>query len=83
MAGLTADHPGLLPVCFHSPYEAATWAIIGNRIRMPQAAAIKAHIAHQHGHRVHIEARQGLYRGVGCIRSSPGPIDAPGTGRVR
>ncbi|GFE20625.1 DNA-3-methyladenine glycosylase family protein [Streptomyces nigrescens] len=54
VAGLTADHPGLRPVCFHSPYEAATWAIIGNRIRMTQAAAIKARIAHQHGHRVHI-----------------------------
>lgn len=57
VAGLMADHPGLRPVCFHSPYEAATWAIIGNRIRMTQAAAIKARIAHQHGHRVHIAGR--------------------------
>ncbi|MFF9787448.1 DNA-3-methyladenine glycosylase family protein [Streptomyces nigrescens] len=54
VAGLTADHPELRPVCFHSPYEAATWAIIGNRIRMTQAAVIKARMAHQHGHRVHI-----------------------------
>ncbi|WP_412775161.1 DNA-3-methyladenine glycosylase family protein [Streptomyces platensis] len=57
VAGLMTDHPGLRPVCFHSPYEAATWAIIGNRIRMTQAAAIKAHIAHQHGHRIHIAGR--------------------------
>ncbi|WP_435602226.1 DNA-3-methyladenine glycosylase family protein [Streptomyces sp. bgisy130] len=54
VAELMADHPSLRPVCFHSPYEAAAWAIIGNRIRMTQAAAIKAHIAQQHGHRVHI-----------------------------
>ncbi|MEU6327875.1 DNA-3-methyladenine glycosylase 2 family protein [Streptomyces sp. NPDC047049] len=54
VAGLLADHPGLRPVCFHSPYEAAAWAIIGNRIRMTRAAAIKSRIAHQHGHRVHI-----------------------------
>ncbi|GES33599.1 DNA-3-methyladenine glycosylase [Streptomyces angustmyceticus] len=57
VAGLMADYPGLRPVCFHSPYEAAAWAIIGNRIRMTQAAAIKARIAHQHGHRVHIAGR--------------------------
>ncbi|WP_275460959.1 DNA-3-methyladenine glycosylase family protein [Streptomyces noursei] len=54
VAGLMADHPGLRPVCFHSPYEAAAWAVIGNRIRMAQAAAIKAGIARRHGHRVHI-----------------------------
>ncbi|MFE7543321.1 DNA glycosylase family protein [Streptomyces platensis] len=53
VAELMAEYPGLRPVCFHSPYEAAAWAIIGNRIRMTQAAAIKAHLAHQHGHRVH------------------------------
>ncbi|MEW1747612.1 DNA-3-methyladenine glycosylase family protein [Streptomyces angustmyceticus] len=57
VAGLTAEHPGLRPVCFHSPYEAAAWAIIGNRLRMTQAAALKARIAQQHGHRVHIAGR--------------------------
>ncbi|WP_405842956.1 DNA-3-methyladenine glycosylase 2 family protein [Streptomyces platensis] len=60
VAGLMADYRGLRPVCFHSPYEAAAWAIIGNRIRMTQAAAIKAHIARRHGHRIHI-AGQTLY----------------------
>ncbi|PBC86461.1 hypothetical protein SAMN05428945_5993 [Streptomyces sp. 2224.1] len=30
VAGLMADHPGLRPVCFHSPCEAAAWAIIGH-----------------------------------------------------
>ncbi|QIY58304.1 DNA-3-methyladenine glycosylase 2 family protein [Streptomyces sp. RPA4-5] len=60
VAGLMADYRGLRPVCFHSPYEAAAWAIIGNRIRMTQAAAIKAHIARRHGHRIHL-AGQTLY----------------------
>jgi DNA-3-methyladenine glycosylase II len=44
-----AAYPGLRPVCFYSPYEAAAWAIIGHRIRMVQAAAIKARIAQHHG----------------------------------
>src|ERR1700761_4269288 len=30
--------PGLRPVLFYTPYEAAAWAIIGQRIRMTQAA---------------------------------------------
>jgi DNA-3-methyladenine glycosylase II len=49
VASLQADYPGLRPVCFYSPYEAAAWTIIGNRIRMTQAAAIKARIAREHG----------------------------------
>ncbi|WP_262702870.1 MULTISPECIES: DNA-3-methyladenine glycosylase family protein [Streptomyces] len=57
VAGLMADYPGLRPVCFHSPYEAAAWAIIGHRIRMTQAAAIKARIAERHGRHVRIEGR--------------------------
>jgi DNA-3-methyladenine glycosylase II len=54
VAGLQADYPGLRPVCFYSPYEAAAWTIIGNRIRMTQAAAIKARIAREHGQTHHI-----------------------------
>jgi DNA-3-methyladenine glycosylase II len=34
-------YPGLRPVGFWSPYEAAAWTIIGHRIRITQAAAIK------------------------------------------
>jgi len=39
----------LRPVLFHSPYEAAAWAIIGNRIRIRQAARIKAGMARDMG----------------------------------
>jgi DNA-3-methyladenine glycosylase II len=49
VAGLAARYPGLRPVCFGSPYEAAAWAVIGHRIRITQAAAIKVRIAGQYG----------------------------------
>ena len=42
-------YPGLRPVGFWSPYEAAAWTIIGHRIRIRQAAAIKARMAEQLG----------------------------------
>jgi len=49
IAGLQQRYPGLRPVAFWSPYEAAAWAVIGQRIRIRQAAAIKAAIARQIG----------------------------------
>ncbi len=42
-------YPGLRPVCFYSPYEAAAWAIIGHRIRIVQAAKIKRRMAEELG----------------------------------
>ena len=49
---LQARYPGLRPVQFHSPYEAAVWAIIGQRIRMTQASVIRTRLATQLGDRV-------------------------------
>ncbi len=49
VAELQRRHPGLRPTGFHSPYEAACWAIIGHRIRMTQAAAIKDRLARELG----------------------------------
>jgi DNA-3-methyladenine glycosylase II len=46
---LQQRYPGLRPVGFWSPYEAAAWTIIGHRIRIRQAAAIKARMAGQLG----------------------------------
>lgn len=57
VAELVSAYPGLRPVCFHSPYEAAAWALIGHRIRMVQAAAIKARIAQRHGQHVTVADR--------------------------
>ena len=57
---LQARYPGLRPVCFYSPYEAAAWILISHRIRITQAARIKARIAEAlgetldiHGEKVH------------------------------
>ena len=46
---LQEQYPGLRPVLFYSPYEAAAWAIIGHRIRISQAAKIKARMAEELG----------------------------------
>ena len=37
---LQARHPGLRPVLFHSPYEAAAWSMIAQRRHRNQAAAL-------------------------------------------
>lgn len=41
---------GLRPVCFTSPYEAACWAIVSQRIHKQQAARIFAGLVEEHGH---------------------------------
>jgi len=40
---------GLRPVLFYTPYEAAVWTIISQRIRMTQAATIKARLGNELG----------------------------------
>ena len=50
-------YPGLRPVGFWSPYEAAAWTIIGHRIRITQAAAVKARMAEQLGEPVSFGGR--------------------------
>ncbi len=62
---LQVRYPGLRPVCFYSPYEAAAWAIIGNRIRIAQAARVKASMARELGPVVKV-------RGKG-LHAFPGP----------
>jgi DNA-3-methyladenine glycosylase II len=55
---LQERYPGLRPVLFYSPYEAAAWAIIGNRIRIVQAAKIKARMAEQLGKIVEVDGKE-------------------------
>ena len=50
-------YPGLRPVGFWSPYEAAAWTVIGHRIRITQAAAIKARMAQELGEPVSFGGR--------------------------
>ncbi|MFJ8336599.1 hypothetical protein [Streptomyces sp. NPDC094437] len=57
VAGLQAEFPGLRPVLFHSPYEAAVWTVIGDRIRRTQAARIKVRLAERYGEPVEVAGR--------------------------
>ncbi|OXM71438.1 MULTISPECIES: DNA-3-methyladenine glycosylase family protein [Amycolatopsis] len=57
VGALQARYPGLRPVLFTSPYEAACWAIIGQRIRFTQAALFKQRIAERHGEQLDVDGR--------------------------
>ncbi|GHF21659.1 DNA-3-methyladenine glycosylase II [Amycolatopsis deserti] len=57
VGALQARYPGLRPVLFTSPYEAACWAIIGQRIRFTQAALFKQRIAERHGEKLDVDGR--------------------------
>jgi DNA-3-methyladenine glycosylase II len=47
----------LRPVLFHSPYEAACWAVISARLRQPVATKIRDRLAAAHGGSVSVEGR--------------------------
>ncbi|MEA2311598.1 MAG: DNA-3-methyladenine glycosylase [Solirubrobacteraceae bacterium] len=49
IGALMAEHPGLRPVLYPSPYEAAAWAIISARIRGAQAVAVRRRLMDEHG----------------------------------
>lgn len=46
--------PGLRPVCFTSPYEAAAWAVISGGISMAGAAVLQQRLLAAHGHRLRV-----------------------------
>lgn len=54
---LEARYPGLRPVTFHSPYEAAAWAVLSQRVRIVQAAARKQQLAEHLGDAVEVAGR--------------------------
>jgi DNA-3-methyladenine glycosylase II len=41
--------PGLRPCGFHSPYEAAAWAVLSQRLRVVQAARLRTELIARHG----------------------------------
>ncbi|HEY2595844.1 MAG TPA: DNA-3-methyladenine glycosylase 2 family protein, partial [Chloroflexota bacterium] len=49
--------PGLRPVCFYSPYEAAIWAILSQRVQMRQAANLKDRLRETFGELVGIHGQ--------------------------
>lgn len=58
--------PGLRPVLFYTPYEAAAWCLIGHRIQMAQAARIKQRLADEYG-------AQGAFPAPAALLDLPGP----------
>lgn len=42
---LVTARPGFRPVCFPSPYEAAIWGVLAQRVAMPLAASLKQRLA--------------------------------------
>lgn len=49
VADAQAQLPGLRPCGFHSPYEAAAWAVLSQRIRINQAARLRDDLVARHG----------------------------------
>ncbi len=49
IADAQAKLPGLRPCGFHSPYEAAAWSVLAQRLRIVQAARLRAELIARHG----------------------------------
>ena len=49
IADAQARLPGLRPCGFYSPYEAAAWSVLSQRIRIVQAAKLRDNLVHDHG----------------------------------
>jgi DNA-3-methyladenine glycosylase II len=49
IADAQARLPGLRPCGFHSPYEAAAWSVLSQRLRTVQAARLRAGLIARHG----------------------------------
>jgi DNA-3-methyladenine glycosylase II len=60
IADAQARLPGLRPCGFHSPYEAAAWSVLSQRIRIVQAARLRDDLVRRHGDRGAFPAPQAL-----------------------
>jgi DNA-3-methyladenine glycosylase II len=49
IADAQARLPGLRPCGFHSPYEAAAWSVLSQRLRVAQAARLRTELITRHG----------------------------------
>ncbi len=49
LAEAQAQLPGLRPCGFHSPYEAAAWSVLSQRIRIVQAARLRDDLVRRYG----------------------------------
>ena len=55
VGGLMAEYPGLRPVLYPTPYEAAAWAVLSARVRGAQALAVRRRLSEEHGEAVEVE----------------------------
>ena len=69
MAEAQARLPGLRPCGFHSPYEAAAWAVLSQRLRIVQAARLRDDLVHRH-------SRDGAFPDPEMLRALE--LDLPG-----
>jgi len=82
--GVAARHPGLRPIGFHSPYEAACWAVIAQRSRIVQSAGLAARIRQQHGaRRVVAGAELAAFPAPGVLRQVAGDLPLPEVKQTR
>lgn len=51
IGGLQRELPGFRPCGFYSPYEAAAWSVLSQRVPMRQAAMLSKRLTEQHGNR--------------------------------
>lgn len=58
VADLQRSYPGLRPVTFWSPYEAAAWTVLSHRVRITQAAALKQRVAEHLGETVEVHGER-------------------------
>jgi DNA-3-methyladenine glycosylase II len=49
LGGVQAAYPGLRPVLFHSPYEAAAWSVLSQRRHRAQATAVRRRLSEAAG----------------------------------
>jgi DNA-3-methyladenine glycosylase II len=49
LGAIQQSHPGLRPVLFSSPYEAAAWSIVSSRIAVAQAVGLRARLVEATG----------------------------------
>lgn len=49
LGGVQAAHPGLRPVLFHSPYEAAAWSVLSQRRHRAQGIALRRRLSEAAG----------------------------------
>ncbi len=52
IGGLQARYGMVRPVCFHTPYEAASAFVIGHRLSITQTRSIRARLSEEHGEAV-------------------------------